>query len=96
MLNSALVRTDPQNHLDGSSSGDDRSVLGRVAVLRSPKRLARIAGLLYLTVAVFGTFAHVCLCAARSTYPAMPPPPPKGSWPTPIWFASASSPTCSR
>jgi hypothetical protein len=58
MSNSALVHTDPQDNAHSSSSGENPSALGRVAVLRSRKRLARIAGLLYLTVAVFGAFAH--------------------------------------
>ena len=58
MSNPALVHTDPQNNAHSSGSGDDPSALGNVAVVRSRKRLARIAGLLYLIVAVFGAFAH--------------------------------------
>ena len=95
MLNSALVPTDPRNHVHGSSSGDDPSVLGKLAVMRSPKRLARFAGLLYLTVAVFGTFAHVFV-RGKVYVPGDAAATAERSWPTPIWFASPSSPICSR
>ena len=64
--------------------------------MSSPKRLARIAGLLYLIVGIFGGFAigyvtRQGVRAGRRGHHRW-----RTSWRTPDLSASASSPTCSR
>ena len=63
--------------------------------MKSPKRLARIAGLLYLINGIFGGFAFAYVIgkvyAAGDAAPRL-----RTSWRTPDLCALASSPTCSR
>ena len=75
-------------------TNEDDGDLNERPAMKSPRRLARIAGVLYLLVGIFGGFAEgFVLWIPRSTSMAMRRPRPEMSSRTPDSFAWVLSPT---
>ena len=73
-------------------AGTGQRTFAESSTVSSPKRLARIAGLLYLAVGILGAFAFAAVYTAM--YVAGDAAPPPATWsPTPDSSGSASPPT---